>query len=117
MGASQPAFQNGSSDASGYGAATGYLPANGYNGNGHNGNGQAYPTREPHDGQGGYGSFDYQNLGYPDVDYQHGQPVANGYPQQNSDAGQLNERGYGEPDLAYGQDGYQGYTGYGPGGR
>jgi hypothetical protein len=112
-------------DASWYsGGATGYLPANGfgagdhngYNSNGHNGNGHAYPARDPRDSQGSYGAFDYQNLSYADVDYQQ-VPEADGYPQLNPHPGQFNERGYGEPDLAYGQDGYQGYPGYGPGGR
>jgi hypothetical protein len=122
-------------------AATGYLPADGYsrgrhnaNGNGHNGNGHdgnghdgnghngnghngnGYPARDQHDGQGGYGAFDYQSLTYQDVDYQQAQSMA-GYAQQNQHSGQFDERGYGTPDLAYGQDGYQGYSGYGPGGR
>jgi hypothetical protein len=32
-------------------------------------------------------------------------------------AGQYDQRGYGAPELPYGQDGYQGYPGYGGGGR
>jgi hypothetical protein len=32
-------------------------------------------------------------------------------------AGQHDQRGYGVPELTYGQDGYQGYPGYGNGGR
>jgi hypothetical protein len=124
--APQPAYQNGGPsrpevppptapyasgdqpDGSRYGAAAGYLPANGYNGNGN-----AYPGRDHLDGQSGYGAYDHQNLSYQDVDYQPVQPMAGGYPQ----SGQYNERGYGEPDVAYVQDGYQGYPGYGPGGR
>jgi hypothetical protein len=108
-------------DGSWYGgAATGYLPTNGYtavghNGNGSNGNGHA--ARDQHDAQGGYGAFDYQNLSYQDADYQHVQPVPGGYPQQNPHAGQFDEHGYGAPDLTYGQDGYHGYPGYGPGSR
>jgi hypothetical protein len=104
------------------GGATGYLPTNGFGAGGHNGNGNgngnahAYPARDPRDAQGSYGAFDYQNLSYPDVDYQQ-VPEADGYRQLSPHAGQFNERGYGEPDVAYGQDGYQGYPGYGPGGR
>jgi hypothetical protein len=125
----QPTYQNGAPDGSWYGggAATGYLPADGYtadghngnghNGNGHNGNGHGYPARDQHDAPGGYGAVDYQNLNYQDAAYQQGQPVTGGYPQPNQHAGQFSEPGYGEPDLAYGQDGYQGYPGYGPAGR
>jgi hypothetical protein len=102
-------------DAAGYsGAATGYLPANGHlPTNGHNGNG--YAARD-HDVADGYGAVDYQNLTYQDVDYQPAPPVTDGYAPQNQHAGQY-DRGYGAPDLAYGQDGYQGYPGYGPGSR
>jgi len=32
-------------------------------------------------------------------------------------AGQYDQRGYGAPELTYGQDGYQGYPGYGGSGR
>ena len=103
-------------------ANVGYLPANGYstgshNGNGHNGNGPGYPARDQHDVQGGYGAFDYQNLSYQDVDYQQAQPAADGYAQRPERAGQFDERSYGVPDLAYGQDGYQSYPGYGSRGR
>jgi hypothetical protein len=115
-------------DGAWYGAsATGYLPADGYspgrhnsngnghNGNGHNGNGHnGYPARDQHDGLGGYGTFDYQNLTYQDADYQQAQA---GYAQPNQPSGSFDERGYGMPDLAYGQDEYQGHSGYGPGRR
>jgi hypothetical protein len=110
-------------DGAWYGAAaTGYLPADGYspgrhNGNGHDGNGHnGSPARDQHDGQGGYGTFDYQNLTYQDADYQQAQSMA-GYGQPNQPSGQFDERGYGMPDLAYGQDGYQGHSGYGTGRR
>jgi hypothetical protein len=100
------------------GPVTGYLPNHGYgtadhngNGNGHNGNGY----RDQHDVQGGYGG--HQDARYQGADYQPAQSMAGGYGQQNQAAGQFDERGYGVPDLAYGQDGYQGYPGYGPGSR
>jgi hypothetical protein len=107
------------------GPATGYLPTNGYgtgehpasghNGNGHNGNG--YAARAQHDIPGGYGPVDYQNLNDQSADYQPAPSMTGGYAPQNQRPGQFDERGYAAPDPAYGQDGYQGYSGYGPGGR
>jgi hypothetical protein len=112
------AYGNGEQpDGSWYsGAATGYLPTNGFSAGGQNGNGHAYAARDQHDAQGNYGPFDYQNLSYSDVDYQQ-VPDASGYPQLDPHAGQFNDRGYGQPDPAYGQEGYQGHPGYGSGGR
>jgi len=126
-------------DGSWYGsAASGYLPTpgyaagdhagNGHAGNGHAGNGHAgnghsgngYDVRDqrhaPSAGN-GYGAVDYQNLTYEGVDYQPAPGVPGGYAPQNQQAGQYDQLGYGVPDLAYGQDGYQGYPGYGAGGR
>jgi hypothetical protein len=70
-------------------AAVGYLPAPG------TGNGVSYESPTYH------GS--------------HSAPAPGqgpGYP-----PGQYDQRGYGAPELTYGQDGYQGYTGYGGSGR
>ncbi len=99
-------------DSSWYsGAASGYLPADygrddhagdGDNGDGYNGN--------------GYPAVDYQNAGYQGAAYQ--APAGpGGYGPQGQLAGQYDPRGYSAPDLAYGQDGYQGYPNYGAGGR
>jgi hypothetical protein len=109
-------------------AASGYLPASGYSsgeylanghsGNGRNGNGYTggdQPGALP--GGNGYGPVDYQSLPYPGLDYQPAPPVPGGYAPQNQHPVQYDERGYGAPDLAYGQDGYQGYPGYRAGGR
>jgi hypothetical protein len=118
------------------GPASGYLPAdynghgnaqpgggyggnghngNGHNGNGHNGNGHGYNgtgyvTRDQ------YGPIDYENLTYQD-DYQSAPPAPGGYPPSNQYASQLDERGYGTPEVAYGQDVHQPYPGYGSGRR
>jgi len=112
------------SDASGYVPTPGYTGGdqapngNGYNGNGYNGNGYGYNGNDQNGalpGASDYGPVDYQNLTYQSADYQPAPPVPGGYGQQNHY--QYEQRGYGVPDLAYGQDGYQGYTGYGTGGR
>jgi len=96
------------------GPVTGYLPNHGYGaGNGNGYSGDAY--RDQHDVQGGYGG--YEDAMHRGADYQPAQSMAGGYGQQNQAAGQFDERGYAVPDLAYGQDGYQGYTGYRPGSR
>jgi hypothetical protein len=88
-------------------AANGYLPAPmpGTNGSGTNGSG----------GRHGYPPIDYSNLTYSDSAYPDRQPGAhrqttNGY----GHAGPHEQRGY-PADAAYGQDGHQGYPGYGNG--
>jgi hypothetical protein len=111
-------------------AASGYLPAagyptgsyvtngNGHNGNGHNGNRYAGGDQQAAvSGGNGYNGIDYQNLTYQGNDYPPGPPIPGGYAPQDQHAGQHDQRGYGAPDLVSGQDGYQGYPGYGPGGR
>jgi hypothetical protein len=111
-------------------SASGYLPAAGYTagdyltkghpGNGGNGsNGSGYAIGGQQDaapGGNGYGPVDYQSVTYQGVDYQPAPPVPGGYPPPNQHPGQYDQRGY-STDLAYGQDGYQGYPGYGAGGR
>ncbi len=114
-------------------AASGYLPTagyptgshngNGHNGNGHNGNGNGHHGYAPVgdqqaavSGGNGYNGIDYQNLNYQGSDYPPA-PVPDGYAPQNQQAGQYDQRGYGAPEPVYGQDGYQGYPGYGTGGR
>jgi hypothetical protein len=104
------------------GPVTGYLPNHGYgasdhNGNGNNGNGNGNGYLAQHGGQGGYGAAAYPASTYQADDYQPAQSMAGGHGQQNQAFGQFDERGYGVPDQAYGQDGYQGYPGYGSGGR
>jgi len=99
-------------DGSWYGGANpGYPPTNG---NGHNGNGQGYPARGQHQLQSSYGAIDYQTPPYQDQEYGSAPSAAGGNAAQHPPAGQFDERGYGVPDLAYGQDGYQAYPGYGP---
>jgi hypothetical protein len=88
-------------------AVSGY-PANGYNG----------AVAAGH----GYGAVDYQDVSYQDVSYQGAgyqaaPPAPNGYGPQGHFAGQFDQRGYSASDPAYGQDGYQGYPGYGASGR
>jgi hypothetical protein len=111
-------------DGSWYGsAASGYLPTPGYAAGDHAGNGNGgngYDARDQHHAPpagNGYGAVDYQNLTYQGVDYQPAPAVPGSYAPQNQQAGQYDQLGYGVPDLAYGQDGYQGYPGYGAGGR
>ena len=56
-------------------------------------------------------------VSYESQTYQDGhsaQPGGNG---PGHVAGHYDQRGYGGPELTYGQDGYQGYTGYGGSGR
>ena len=107
------------------GAATGYLPpgytggdyasgdhgGNGYS-NGHAANGYA-----ANDGAGGngYAAVDYPNVGYQG--YQPSPVAPGGYGPQGQYAAQYDQAGYSAPDVAYGQDGYQGYPGYGTGTR
>jgi hypothetical protein len=87
-------------------AASGYLPAPAYNGTDHAGN--------------GYAPVDYTGVTYQGATYETG-PAANGAPgsyvPQGNYAGQYDQRGYGPPDLGYGQDGYQAHPGYGTGGH
>jgi hypothetical protein len=100
------------SDGSGWyrGAADGYLPAD-YAANGQHGNGQHgnHHAANGHAANGnGYAAIDYQNAAY-----QNGSAAQNGYGPQGQLPGQYDQRGYSTPDL----DGYQGYPGYGAGGR
>jgi hypothetical protein len=100
-------------DGSWYGGApNGYLPAAGYPGADHPGNDH---VANGHNGNGhnGYLPADYPSVSYQGAGYQAAPAAPTGYEPQ----GQFDQRGYSSPDLAYGQDGYQGYTGYGPGGR
>lgn len=60
---------------------------------------------------------DYQSVSYPSSAYQGGQAGPGGHGPQGHVAGQYEQRAYGTPDVAYGQDGYQGYPGYGAGNR
>jgi hypothetical protein len=103
-------------------AATGYLPSGytdgDYTSNEYNradgGNGYADNGGNPAVGH-GYAAVDYPNAGYQG--YQPS-PVAPGaYGPQGQYAPQYDQRGYSAPDAAYGQDGYQGYPGYGTGTR
>jgi hypothetical protein len=98
------------------GPTTGYLPAGYANGDYANGD-QASYNGNGHSGSNGNG---YAGSEYPNASYEGHQasPVApNGYGPQGQYAPQYDQRGYGTPDLAYGPDGYQGYPGYGTGGR
>jgi hypothetical protein len=116
---SQPA------DGSWYGAApTGYLPpgytggdysSEGYVGGDHNGNGNGYADSGTN-GAGGNGyAVDYPNAGYQG--YQPSPVAPGGYGPQGQYPAQYDQGGYSAPDAAYGQDGYQGYPGYGTGTR
>jgi len=84
-------------NADGNQAINGYLPTPG------NGNGAGN----------GYSPADYGN-GYQTPVYQGGQPAlpAGGYG-QNSHPGPNEQRGHHRSDAGYGQDGYEGYPGYG----
>lgn len=99
------AGSNGSGTGNGD-AASGYLPAPAYNGSDHAGN--------------GYPPVDYNSVTYQGAAYQAGPATAGApgsYVPQGNIGGQYDQRGYGSPDLAYGQDGYQAHPGYGPGGH
>jgi hypothetical protein len=126
--ASQPSGGNGRHSAPSLGngggagsAADGYLPAAtlGAGGPASNGNAQGYS--QGHSGNGsspaGYAGIDYGRLRYDDPLY----PDSDGSglvdyaaPRQR---GKHYDPGYGGSDLGYGQDGYEGYTGYGAGER
>jgi len=89
-------------------AIDGYLPApshgngvmNGNAGPGYGASGRDYPPAD-------YGP------GYQNPTYQGGQPaLPGGYGHDGHVAGQY-DRGYRGPDAGYGQDGYEGYPGYG----
>ena len=92
-------------------AVSGYLPSpgspNGVSAAGHS-NGAAT--------QNGYSAADY-GISYESPLYQGGQPGPAGGHAPGHLAGQYDQRGYGAPELPYGQDGYQGYPGYGGSGR
>lgn len=93
-------------------AANGYLPAPVPGSNGSPTNGS--PTNGSR-GRHGYPPIDYSNLtysdsGYPDLPPALQQQALAGY----GNAGSHEQRGY-PADGTYGQDGYQGYPGYGNG--
>jgi hypothetical protein len=91
-------------------AADGYLSAASVAGTGS-------PTgRHAHNGsaQRGYTGIDYSNLRYDDPVYPDAQADGlAGYAAPGQPAAQHEQRAYSGPDLGYGQDGYQGYNGYG----
>ena len=96
------------------GQAAGYLPAPGYNGHAQDNSGRS----QDNGGRGqanGNSAADHQ--GYQGAAYYNGQAGPGGYGPQGHVAGPYDQRGYGAPDLTYGQDGYPGYPGYGTGGR
>ncbi len=92
-----------------HGAADGYLPA-GYPANGQHGNGHAANGNGANGN--GYADVDYQNAAF-----QNGSAAQNAYGPQGHLPGQYDQRGYSTPDPGPVQDGYQGYPGYGAGGR
>ncbi len=103
--------------------ANGYLPAPGHNGGLSNGNGGAlnglgHANGNGHNGNGHNGyAGDYQTSAYQAPVYPAGQAIQPGYGQQGHVNGQYDPRDYGPSDVPYGQDGYQGYPGYGGGSR
>jgi hypothetical protein len=108
------------------GAATGYLPpgyaSSEYPSGDRNGNGNGYADNGSNSAGGhGYAAVDYPNDGYQGYQPSPVAPVApvapGGYGPQGQYAPQYDQRGYSAPDVAYGQDGYQGYPGYGTGTR
>ncbi len=111
-------------DGSWYGgAANGYLPAAGYPGGDHP---AAITAANGHAANGhGYDASGYLPGRLPErlrssVTARATRPARQRRPvtdRRASSPGQYDQRGYGTPDLAYGQDGYQGYPGYGAGGR
>jgi hypothetical protein len=121
---SQPAAGKGRHSARGLGnggaagsAADGYLPAAtfGAGGPASNGNGQGHS----HNGSspGGYAGIDYGSLRYDDPLSPDGDGsglVGHAAPRR---PGKHYDPAYGGSDPGYGQDGYQGYTGYGAGER
>jgi hypothetical protein len=107
-------------------AVSGYLPApatgNGMSANGH-GNGAAGPSAPAYDPAGhgaashnGHSGTDY-GVSYQPPVHQGGQPAPAGGYGPGYPAGPYDQRGYGQPELGYGPDGYQGYPGYGGSGR
>jgi hypothetical protein len=110
------------SNGSSYNGHTGYngtgYNGTGYNGTGYNGtgyNGSSYNGYSDNGyGDNGYPA-DYQPAVYPAPTYPAGQAPQPAYGQQGHVNGQYDPRVYGPPDLGYGQDGYQGYPGYGGG--
>jgi hypothetical protein len=113
-----------SSPPDGSQAVSGYLPApgsgNGIGANGHS-NGAAGLSASGYDPSGygaanhnGHSGADY-GVRYQTPAHQGGQPAPTGGYGPGYPAGPYDQRGYGTPDLSYGQDGYQGYPGYGGG--
>ena len=100
-------YDNLSYDGAGYDGA-------GYDGAGYNNASYESPRYDGVIYNGNGYAAEYEQALYQAPVYQAGQPVPPGYGQQN---GQYDPRGYGTPDLAYGQEGYQGYPGYGGAGR
>jgi hypothetical protein len=83
--------------------ASGYLPSPSYDETDQAGN--------------GYAEVDYRGISYQGAAYQAGPSAPGGYGPQGNLGGQYDQSNYGSPELAYGQEGYQGYPGYGPAGR
>ena len=112
-GSGYAAGQQAVADANWYGstpngsqAVNGYLPAPA-SGNGASGYGASGYSASGN-GASGYGANGaLGNNGYSAADYSY----------QSPPYGQHDQQGHGAPDLGYGQDGYQGYPGYGGGAR
>ncbi|MGB6458020.1 MAG: hypothetical protein WBH47_26405, partial [Streptosporangiaceae bacterium] len=111
-----PAFENGA--AAGPSAADGYLPVAGLGAAGPatNGHGHSQPPNGP--APLGYAGIDYGSLRYDDPVYPDADGAERlGFPAPGQPTRRYDQQGYGGPDPGYGQDGYQGYPGYGTGGR